>query len=142
MREHMRACPRCAGLDAAIRRSLLLARNLPDIHPSPDFMPRLQARLRAKEQPAEPRRWSPAAIAALAATLVFAAALAINARVGREPEVIRMPPVMAMAPEADPSVISSALVAALPTGMSVWPAIVAATHAPVHFVSTELADER
>lgn len=143
MRGHMRGCPRCARLDASVRRSLLLARNLPDIQPAPDFLARLEARLHAGAQPMEVRRRLPAgAIGALAATLVFAALLALDMARSDEAAEIRMAPVLAEAPEADPSIISSALVATLPTGMSVWPAIVAATHAPVHFVSAELADER
>ena len=143
MREHMRACAACARLDAAVRRSLLLARNLPDIHPSPDFMQRLDARLRAGAQPIElRRRFSTSAIAALAATVVFAALLTLEIVRGSQPSAIQLPPVVATTPDADPSIISSALVATLPTGMSVWPAIVAATHAPVHFVAAEMADER
>lgn len=143
MREHMRACASCARHDAAIRRSLLLARNLPDIHPSPDFMARLESRLRAGAQPVEIRRTLPVtAFAAIAATVAFTAFLALELFRSSGTAEIRMAPVVASAPEADPSVISSALVASLPTGMSVWPAIVAATHAPVHFVAAEMADER
>lgn len=143
MRAHMRACPPCARHDAAIRRSLLLARNLPDIQPSPDFMARLESRLRAGAQPVGMRRRLPAtAFAAIAATVAFLAFLALELFRPGAPAEIRMPPVIASAPEAVPSVISSALVASLPTGMSVWPAIVAATHAPVHFVAAEMADQR
>ncbi len=141
--EHLRACAACARLDAAVRRSLLLARNLPDIQPSPDFLERLEARLRAGAQPMEPRRRiSGTALAALAATVVFAALLTLDLVRDAQPPAIALQPVVAMTPEADPSIISSALVATLPTGMSVWPAIVAATHAPVHFVAAEMADER
>jgi hypothetical protein len=143
MREHMRACADCSRLDASVRRSLLLARNLPDITPSSDFIQRLEARLRDGAQPMELRpRYSLSAIAAVAATLVFAALLTLELVRAHEPSAVRLPPVVAATPEADPSIISSALVATLPTGMSVWPAIVAATHAPVHFVATEMANER
>lgn len=143
MREHMRVCARCARLDASVRRSLLLARNLPDIQPSPDFMARLEARLRAGAQPREISRGiSSVTVAVLAATIVVAAVLTFDMFRGGGSDVIRLQPVVATTPDADPSIISSALVAALPTGMSVWPAIVAATHAPVHFVAAELADER
>jgi hypothetical protein len=143
MRDHMRACSACARLDAAVRRSLLLARNLPDIQPSPDFLPRLEARLRAGAQPVElRRRYSTTAIAAVAATVVFAALATLELVRGAQPAAIQLPPVVATTPDADPSIISSALVATLPTGMSVWPAIVAATYAPVHFVAAEMADER
>jgi anti-sigma factor RsiW len=45
MRQHVVACPRCARQDTAIRRSLLLVRNLPPIEASPEFRRRLNARL-------------------------------------------------------------------------------------------------
>jgi len=43
--EHLDRCDQCARLDTAVRRGLLVARNLPQIQPSPDFMSRLQTRL-------------------------------------------------------------------------------------------------
>src|ERR687894_851682 len=46
MRCHLNVCSRCARLDTRIRRGLLLARNLPIVQPSADFMERLNARLR------------------------------------------------------------------------------------------------
>jgi len=55
MYEHMEGCARCARLDTNVRRGLLVARNLPRIKPSPDFMSRLQARLQAP-QPLPPVR--------------------------------------------------------------------------------------
>jgi hypothetical protein len=42
---HRDGCEKCARIDVAVRRGLLVARNLPDIQPSPDFMVRLQERL-------------------------------------------------------------------------------------------------
>jgi hypothetical protein len=143
MRDHMAVCARCARHDATVRRSLLLVRNLPDIQPSADFRARLEARLRAGAQPLDPaRRVSLGAFTAIAASLVLAVLAGIGMMRASAPDELRLAPVVATAPQADPSVISSALVAAVPTGMSVWPAIVAATHAPVHFVAAEMADER
>lgn len=49
MFEHVEACARCARLDVAVRRGLLVARNLPQIRPSKDFMVRLGARLKSSE---------------------------------------------------------------------------------------------
>lgn len=49
MYEHLDACGQCGRLDTAVRRGLLVARNLPQIQPSPDFMSRLHTRLRAPE---------------------------------------------------------------------------------------------
>ena len=45
MERHLRLCEQCAALDTRIRRSLLLARNLPTIQPSAAFGERLQMRL-------------------------------------------------------------------------------------------------
>jgi len=49
MFEHVEACARCARLDVVVRRGLLVARNLPQIRPSQDFMVRLDARLKSSE---------------------------------------------------------------------------------------------
>jgi hypothetical protein len=42
---HVRECDACAGHDTAVRRSLMLARNLPPIELSADFADRLARRL-------------------------------------------------------------------------------------------------
>jgi hypothetical protein len=47
MDHHRAVCASCARHDAAVRRSLLLVRNLPVVHPSADFMERLETRIRA-----------------------------------------------------------------------------------------------
>ncbi len=54
MRQHLAECSACAAHDTSIRRAILLFRNLPVIHPSPDFSARLDARLQA----AATRPWS------------------------------------------------------------------------------------
>src|SRR5579871_3400945 len=46
MQRHLAHCPRCSRLDTAVRRSLLLVRNLPPVQPSADFVTRLNERLR------------------------------------------------------------------------------------------------
>ena len=45
MQMHLLECEKCAKQDAAIRRSLMLFRNLPTIEPSADFSARLQQKL-------------------------------------------------------------------------------------------------
>ena len=82
MAEHRSQCERCARLDVRIRRSLLVARNMPSIDVSPDFMAKLNARLAAGPE----ERVSPSsrmttlvsigALATLAAGLVVAGYLA------------------------------------------------------------------
>jgi hypothetical protein len=49
MRAHAQTCGPCGRLDVAIRRGLLVARNLPPVQPSANFMLRLEDRLRQEE---------------------------------------------------------------------------------------------
>jgi hypothetical protein len=61
------------------------------------------------------------------------------------PVEVRFAPVVATAPEPEPEpslVATSAFVATVPTGMSVWPAIMVASQAPIHFVAAEMENER
>lgn len=146
--QHLASCQRCARHDTVVRRSLLLVKSLPTIQPSPDFRARLDARLRSVQPEMSAPRFRPplfrlplSAFAAVAAGLVIVASLA--ATMMRGDDVIRMAPVVATLPESEPSqAMTPALVATVPTGMSVWPAIMAASQASVHFVAAELAPER
>jgi hypothetical protein len=146
MRAHMEQCAQCARHDALVRRSLMLVRSLPTIELSPDFQARLAARLLATS-PSDgvtSRRMIPSfgAFVTIAATVVFAAVMASLAG-RRDDSVIRMHPVVASAPEIEPSPLATpALVATVPTGMSIWPAIMAASQASMHFVAAEMASER
>src|ERR1700733_14073567 len=78
MVSHGTMCSQCAALDVRIRRSLLVAWNVPDIEPSPDFMTKLSVRLadpyeRPEWYETDPRSTrSIRAVAALAAALVVA----------------------------------------------------------------------
>jgi hypothetical protein len=145
MREHVRQCPKCSRHDTVVRRSLLLVRNLPVIEPSPDFQARLAARLRAAAiapvvTPVP--RPSYRAFVAAAAGVAFVTYLAIGV-VSRAAEPVRMMPVVATLPEAEASQMTTpTFVATVPTGMSVWPAIMVASQAQMHFVAAELASER
>lgn len=141
--QHVAECPKCAHHDAMVRRSLLLVKSLPTIQPSHDFRARLDARLRSVEPEIVAPRFRPSfpVLAAAAAGIVLVAALAATTL--RRSEVIRLAPVVATLPEPEPAqIVTPALVATLPTGMSVWPAIMAASQASVHFVAAELAPER
>jgi putative zinc finger protein len=149
MREHLRGCPNCARHDTVVRRSLMLVRSLPTIDVSPDFQARLDARLRAiaMEPPAAARMWRPSyrTFAALAAGVAFVTYLAAETMRRAGPAELRFEPVVATAPQPEPEqslVATSALVATVPTGMSVWPAIMVASQAPMHFVAAEMASER
>lgn len=146
MRQHMRLCAPCARHDMLVRRSLMLVKSLPSIEPSPDFQARLEARLRVAHLDTPRRRSlriSYVSFAALAAAVGFVAFLGISITSTAEPETIRLAPVVASVPEIQSSPLAAtALVAAVPTGMSVWPAIMVASEAPMQFVAAELAAER
>ena len=144
MRSHMRYCPDCQRHDIVVRRGLLLMRNLPTIEPSAGFRGRLDARLR--ESATSPhgvdvaRMARFAAVAAMLSGITFAAHRSIRSRAA---DAYRMAPVMASTPPTQPSPFGTqALVATVPTGMSIWPAIVMASQAPARLVAAELASER
>jgi hypothetical protein len=149
MARHRELCERCAHLDTRVRRALLVAHNLPIIKPSAGFNQRLEVRLmheRAlkaagmRPNGARADGWRPfsvGAYTAIAAGILVAAGLAgALTFAGREPQVIRLAPVIASLPEPEPSTLATpALVAAMPAGMGVWPAVFVAQQAPWHFAS-------
>ena len=83
------------------------------------------------------RPFSMSAYAAVVAGLLAAAGLTLTfTAMGQERDVIRLAPVVATLPEAEPSTLAtSAMVASMPTGMTVWPALYVAQQAPWHFAS-------
>ncbi len=80
---HLGECNRCSRLDTAVRRGLLVARNLPTIEPSREFMPRLEARLREQDRSA-PRN-SPAGMTARFGVAAVAIAVVGLVVIGRTP---------------------------------------------------------
>jgi hypothetical protein len=158
MGRHLRLCESCAAMDTRIRRSLLLARNLPTIEPSAAFSERLQLRL-AHERALKARTAREAGYAtgmdtamrhrvpsftgvsvALVAGVAMAAGLLITVRLtqGGE-EAIRLSPVVASLPEPEPSSFAMpAMVASMPAGMPVWPAVFVAQQAPWRLASDAL----
>ena len=146
MHQHLAACVRCSRHDTAIRRGLLVVRNLPMVELSPDFMERLNARLRsldasaARERSASSSyRSSTSGFAVLAAGLALAAYVALEATHWfSTPSELRLPPVVATMPEAPPSPLADpAFVAAVSTGMPIWPAVLMADQAPMHLANVE-----
>jgi hypothetical protein len=146
MHRHLQSCARCARHDLAVRRGLLIVRNLPAIEPSADFMAKLSDRISALnaaggELEATPTyRLTTGAFAALAAGLTLFAYVALEAmnRFG-SPQILRLPPVVATAPATPaPSVSGTAYMAAISTGMPVWPAVLMADEAPRRLADVEL----
>jgi hypothetical protein len=154
MGRHLRLCAQCAALDTRIRRSLLLAHNLPAIEPSAAFTERLQMRL-AHERALKSARqqddggtmmgmtmrhrspFSTGTYVALAAGIAMAAGLAMAVTVADDADpTIRLAPVVASAPEPEPSLFATrAMVASMPAGMPIWPAVYVAQRAPLHLAS-------
>ena len=165
MGRHLRLCGSCAALDTRIRRSLLLARNLPTIEPSAAFSERLQLRL-AHERALKARNEREAGYAstgyasvtdtpmrhrvpnfigtsmALVAGIAMAAGLlmTVTASLTRgSEEAIRLSPVVASLPEPEMSPLAMpAMVASMPAGMPVWPAVFVAQQAPWRLASDAL----
>jgi len=146
MHRHVQSCQRCARHDIAVRRGLLLVRNIPRIEPSADFMARLNERIATlktvgdvSEVPS-PYRLTTGAFAALAAglTLFAYAALEATSRFGT-PQMLRLPPVVATAPARPaPTFAGTAYMAGISTGMPMWPAVLMADEAPRHLADVEL----
>ncbi|MFO7892141.1 MAG: zf-HC2 domain-containing protein [Longimicrobiales bacterium] len=102
-RAHMAECPSCARYDRVLRKGRMVARQIPEPEPSPDFLPRLQLRLREVRSR---RRWPGARLAAglAAVTVLVVAASAVS--------VLDVPGTASSAPEtavggATPAVTSS-----------------------------------
>ena len=149
MVRHLCGCAECARIDTRVRRALLLAHNLPTIEPSAAFGERLQRRLRqeraimaghAVRHGSTEGRWHPVKLgmyAALAAAMLLAAGLGTTlAGTFARRDPIRLAPVVATLPENEPATLAtSAMVASMPAGISLWPAVFVAQQAPWHFAS-------
>lgn len=149
MRRHVTACSRCSRQDTAVRRSLMLVRNLRPIEPSAEFAMRLNARLAllgpvSRGDLATPRFHVPSAtaLAALAAGVFGVAYMAIQTtRYFAPPRAIQVPAVAVSLPEPAPApMANAAFVASVSTGIPVWPAVLLVGQSPMRFASTELHD--
>jgi putative zinc finger protein len=168
MQTHLAECGACSRQDTAVRRSLLLVRNLPSIEPSRDFMARLNTRLAEIGPPPRyavaPRSSlfvsAPAigAFAALAAGIAVVAVLATQTTRYFSPAasdlsavasaVVVAPvdstPITAEAAAdnavaaSDAAMANAAYVAAVPTGIPIWPAVVMVGETRMQFANTEL----
>ena len=141
MRQHVRLCARCSTLDVRIRRSLLVVRNLPRIEPSADFYDRLTERLRMAPPPSSRNRSRSRAAAVLAVSAALAAAVYFAMAVGVHRGATLPPtPAMAVRPSPTEPISEATLVAAVPAGVPVWPAMFMVGELPMHLVNVELAD--
>lgn len=141
MQGHLNECDECMRHDTALRRGLLVFRNLTPVEPSPDFATRLHARLRAlsvPDQRAELFRAPGMGAFVAAASVValgFVAASMLHWTEMRRDLVLE--PVIATSPALPSPIVDYPFVAASSTGMPMWPAAVLAEQATVHFVHAE-----
>jgi hypothetical protein len=141
MQGHLSECDECMRHDTALRRGLLVFRNLAPVEPSPDFATRLHARLRALSQPDQRTELFRApgmgafVAAASVVALGFAAASMLHWTEMRRD--LMLDPVIASSPALPPPIVDYPFVAASSTGMPMWPAAVLAEQASAHFVHAE-----
>jgi len=159
---HILECDACAGHDTLVRRSLMVARNIPTIAPSADFHARLQARLaecreerqsgrefNAPEVPGARDSHAPMLLSASAAwrsprmLVAVAASAVIGAMVWRgttptSAPLVAMQPVIATRP-APPELrfVSPALVQAMAPGSPVWSGAISIDDIPSQFVKVD-----
>lgn len=141
---HLDACSICARHDLAMRRGLLMLRNLPSVEPSADFFARLTDSLhrleRADERASRYRGPGVGSFSAAAAGVVgvgFLAAMVFNWTA--QARNLALAPVVARAPAVTPFPVSnSTFVASASAGLPIWPAAMLVDQAPVRFASEEL----
>jgi len=147
MQLHLAECVRCSRYDTAMRRGLMVLRNLPPLEPSSDFIERLnQKLLAAQDVDARAEHYRGPGIGTFLATAAsvvivgFLAAMVFD--VAQPARDLRLPPVIAvrppMTPTESPSGVNSAFVASASMGLPVWPAAVMAEQAQEHFAAEEL----
>ena len=77
--DHLRACPECARLQDQLERTWRALEHIPSFEPSPDFVPKVKARIRAeRDVPRSAPNWRPGVAwkwAALAAGVMLVAVL-------------------------------------------------------------------
>lgn len=149
MQAHVAGCRQCAQYDTAVRRGLLVLRNLPPIKPSPGFGERLNARLHEVERRGRggatldgPGVGSFLVMATgVLVAGVMAALLWTGAHQGTIPTLA---PVLATRPAmtVPAPVVSSGFLASASVGLPVWSAAMIAEQAPVQFLNVEMQQER
>jgi hypothetical protein len=153
--QHVMRCDGCAAHDTLVRRSLIVARNLPTLVPSEQFQERLRARLaECRTECAQERAYDRGTMSAghdrslrasglrsprVVIVVAASAMLGVYAWHGwSAPSVpaISMQPVMASQPvlPTPASYVTPELMQAMATGNPVWPAAMLIEDAPTHFV--------
>jgi hypothetical protein len=148
MQQHVAICVDCSKRDVSVRRSLMIVRNLPTIEPSPDFMFKLNERLRTStiHAPSERRQHvSARSFAAVAAGIIAVAALtySFGARSRQNLMVPKAQVASAMQLRLEPDLSpmsDAAVLATVPTGIPVWSAMFTVGQLPTHFANVEIVE--
>jgi hypothetical protein len=141
---HLITCSACARHDLAMRRGLVVLKNLPAVEPSADFYARLTSTIhrleRADQHASRYRGPGLASFAATAAGVVgigFLAAVVFNWTA--QARNLALAPVVARSPAVAPyPSTNSSFVASASAGLPIWPAAMMVDQAPVRFASEEL----
>ena len=141
MQSHLSECDECTRHDTALRRGLLVFRNLAPVEPSADFGRRLHARLLAlRQSDRQPDLFRAPGMGAFVAAASVVALGFVAASMLHWTEMRRdlmLDPVVATSPALPPPLVDYPFVAASSTGMPMWPAAVLAEQASAHFVHAE-----
>jgi hypothetical protein len=141
MELHRAECRACATFDAQVRRSLLVVRNLPELHCSEGFTERLLQRLREIDVERTPtitaRRLPSAGTFAAVAGMLLLTAVGAMALLDDGPRDLVLHPVVATRPAPLPDPLSgSALAASASASVPMWPALFLADEMPMHVAET------
>jgi hypothetical protein len=148
MQRHSMTCSGCSHQDTRVRRSLMMVRSLPPIETSPDFMRKLNDRITELGPVSRTDRVvtnavflpSISAFAALAAGVAVVAYMAVETSHYYAPtQDLQVAPLAVTTPEVD-AMSNAALVASVPTGIPVWPAVLMAGQSPLRFASMTFSD--
>lgn len=103
---HLDACESCARYDRVVEQGIRVFRDLPEVEPSQDFIPRLQHRLYHVDEELR-RPSSHASGVPLGFTLAIASIIGVSAWmpvVRPRPSLVQLPPVVAHAPHREEAV--------------------------------------
>jgi hypothetical protein len=150
MQRHLTMCSGCSRQDTRVRRGLMLVRSLPPIETSPDFMRRLNERIADRGPVSRNDRvaanWylpSVGAFAMFAAGVVAVAYMAVETTHYFAPvQDLPAASLVANAPDVSnaSAIANAAIVASVPTGIPVWPAVLVAGQSPMHFASMQFSE--
>ncbi len=101
---HARECDRCARYDRVVSGGVAVLRDLPEVEPSSDFLPRLQHRVYHIEDRAallKSLKSSAPPLAFVGVALVLLGSVAYLTDSGAAPATVELPPVMAAAPKKE-----------------------------------------